>query len=108
MIATHAIPDGTEKSSVVIVSSRGLDQLVEELRYALSISERTATSLEFTVADRNGDNLQEVIRYVWNGSAGDPLTRRYNGGALIRVAESIQNFLFDYQTMTYQKPSPPR
>ena len=107
MIASYAIPDGTEKSSVVITSSRGLDQLVEELRYALVISKQTATSLEFTVADRNGDILQEVIRYAWTGVAGDPLTRQYNGGALIPVVENVQDFTLAYQTITYQKRSPP-
>ncbi len=107
VIASHAIPDGTEKSSVVIVSSRGLDQLVEELRYALAIREQTATSLEFTVADRNGDILQEVIRYAWTGVAGDPLTRQYNGGALIPVVENVQDFTLGYQTITYQKRDPP-
>ncbi len=107
VIATHAIPDGTEKSSVVIVSSRGLDQLVEELRYALSINEQTATSLEFTVADRNGDIMQEVIRYAWNGVAGDPLTRQYNGGTPIPVVEIVQDFTLGYQTITYQKRDPP-
>ena len=107
MIASYAIPDGTEKSSVVITSSRGLDQLVEELRYALAIHEQTATSLEFTVADRNGDILQEVIRYAWTGVAGDPLTRQYNGGALIPVVENVQDFTLAYQTITYQKRNPP-
>lgn len=106
MIASYAIPDGTEKSSVVITSSRGLDQLVEELRYALAIHEQTATSLEFTVADRNGDILQEVIRYAWTGVAGDPLTRQYNGGPLIPVANNVQDFTLGYQTITYQKRSP--
>lgn len=106
VIASLAIPDGSEKSSVVIASSRGLDQLVEELRYALSIREQTATSLEFTVADRNGDILQEVIRYAWTGVAGDPLTRQYNGGAIIPVVENVQDFTLGYQTITYQKRSP--
>lgn len=106
VIASYAIPDGTEKSSVVIASGRGLDQLLEELRYALSIREQTARSLEFTVADRNGDIREEVIRYAWTGVAGDSLTRQYNGGAIVPVVENVQDFTFGYQTLTYQKQDP--
>ena len=80
--------------------SQMLFDLAAELEFAQSFSERTATSVTFTVADRNADAAPETIRYAWSGTAGDPLTRQYNGGTVINVVENVYDFNLDYRTKT--------
>lgn len=77
-----------------------LQQLLSELQMALNFSERTATAVEFTVADRNGDLAPETIRYAWSGTAGDPLLRQYNGGPPVAVLGNVAAFALDYVVKT--------
>ena len=42
-----------------------------ELQYAVSFTERSNHAVEFTIADRNCDDADETIRYAWSGAAGD-------------------------------------
>ena len=46
-------------------SSAAAFDITAELQFAQSFTERTATSVAFTVADRNGDTNPETIRYAW-------------------------------------------
>lgn len=68
-----------------------------ELEYAVSFGERTATAVEFTVNDRNGDGGVETIRYAWSGTPGDPLIRQYNGGTAVEFRKDIH--LFSYSDL---------
>lgn len=67
-----------------------------DLSLALSFSERTGKAVTFTVPDRDGDGQPETIRYSWSGDAGDPLTRRINGGTIVTIAENVTRFDLDY------------
>ena len=60
-----------------------------ELNYALSFTERPVNVVEFTVADRDGDESPEFIRYAWSGTPGDPLTRQYNGGTIAELVRDV-------------------
>lgn len=76
-----------------------VDEIAADLRAASSFRERTATSVTFNVADRNGDTYPEVIRYSWSGVAGDPLFRTQNGNQ-VEIAESVDALSFTYTTET--------
>ncbi len=76
-----------------------VDEIAEDLRAATSFRERTATSVTFNVADRDGDTFPEVIRYSWSGSAGDPLYRTQNG-TQVEIVESVASLSFGYTTET--------
>jgi len=82
-----------------------LKQMLAELQMALGFTERTPTAVEFTVADRDGDSTPETIRYEWSGTAGDPLVRRYNGGAGVNVLENVQQFALDYTVKSITETS---
>jgi hypothetical protein len=77
------------------------------LKVALSITQQTATTLTFTVPDRNGDNVAETISYSWDGVSGHPLTRQYNGGALLSIADNVTSFNLGYLTRTVGTPPAP-
>ncbi|MFQ5730799.1 MAG: type II secretion system protein J [Planctomycetaceae bacterium] len=74
--------------------------VMAELQQAQAFTVRTATTVEFTVADRNGDSLAETIRYSWSGKPGHPLTRRFNGGKTVTVVEDVHDWNLTYDTKT--------
>ncbi|MBC8870184.1 MAG: hypothetical protein H8E44_12245 [Planctomycetes bacterium] len=98
--------------SVILIASRGSDltgptsdtiraselahELMDEIRYAIFITDRSANMIQFAVADRDADGEPEVIRYEWSGTPGDPLTRTYNHGTADTVAEDVDDFTLTY------------
>jgi len=96
LIASRALPDGQGPADAVVRAAAVADQLAREIEYAVSINSRSANMVEFTVADRNGDEAPETIRYEWSGAAGDPLTRRYNGQAAAEILDNVSEFHIEY------------
>lgn len=94
LIASHALPTSDTAPVAAVEAAELANLIAEELRSALWIRERTATSVEFSVPDRDADGSAERIRYEW---AGDALTRQYNGGSVVDVAASVQEFELDYE-----------
>jgi Tfp pilus assembly protein FimT len=109
VVASRALPADGQLTSQVSLQSDLLDQLAADLRYARYVTERTAHTITFVVRDRNGDGSSERIRYAWSGTAGDPLTRQYNGGSAATVLENVQQFDLTYVTKSVveQYPGPP-
>lgn len=103
LIASRAA-NPTGPTPKILTGSRAVQDILNELHYALTFTERSANAVEFTVADRNGDALPDTIRYAWSGIAGDPLTRQYNGGTVVTVAEDVHDFSLDYRTRTVSSP----
>ena len=71
--------------------SAAVEEMTSELRGAVSFSQRSATALQFTVADRDSDASAETIRYAWSGTPGDPLTREVNGGNVVDFLEDVHS-----------------
>jgi hypothetical protein len=111
MIASSAVPDKTSPVQQAPRIGEGLDRLVEELQAATLITEQSTQSVTFLVADRDGDDRPEVIRYAWTGSPGDPLARSVNGGAKEHVLDDLDGFALAYTTSsvveTYAPPTNP-
>jgi len=80
------------------IASEVLGTMMADLRHAKSFSENTSTAVTFIVPDRNGDTKPETIRYAWSGTAGDPLTYRFNSGKVLPVAYNVQRFNFTSMT----------
>ena len=96
VIAGHALPSRQDEVNVVVRAQAAADQIAEELSCAITLTDATATAITFTVADRNEDAAADTIRYAWSGTAGDALTRQYNAGSLVNVAEDVQVFELTY------------
>ncbi|MBN2129397.1 MAG: hypothetical protein JW741_07865, partial [Sedimentisphaerales bacterium] len=58
------------------------------------------------VADRNNDDVPETIRYEWSGAPGDPLTRQYNGGAVVEIVGNVErlDLAYDLETSSTEIP----
>jgi hypothetical protein len=78
-------------------ASQASFELGEELRYAIFVTERSEWTIEFAVADIDGDGQEDVIRYEWSGTPGDPLQRTFNHGTPEVVAEEIHAFELGYR-----------
>ncbi len=98
LLAAHALPDAPGSTAAVATAAEVAGQIAGELRFARSFLERTANTIEFTVADRSGDAVPETIRYAFSGTPGDPLTRQYNGGTVVSIIEAVEEFELLYDT----------
>ena len=96
VIAGRAIPDDQNPTSITIDGYYATEQIAGELLCAQSLTVRTSTAVEFTVADRNDDSNPETIRYDWAGTPGDPLTRQYNGGPIVEITADVHEFDLTY------------
>ncbi|MGB9625033.1 MAG: PulJ/GspJ family protein [Phycisphaerae bacterium] len=96
-LATRAMPGRGDAVAATLDSAAALDMLASDLHYATSYMERSENAVTFQVADRNGDQLPEMIRYAWSGTPGDPLTRTCNGGQAVRILDQVQEFSLQYE-----------
>jgi hypothetical protein len=78
-------------------------QILDDLRYASSFSERSANAVTFVVPDRTGDGLPDTLRYAWSG-AGTPLTFALNSGTAQTLIPSVENFSLNFRTQTLNAP----
>lgn len=72
LVSVRALPQADSTSSVTLKASPIVDQFAMELQNAVTINSRSATMVDFTVADRDGDDVVETLRWEWSGTAGDP------------------------------------
>ena len=98
MIAGHAVPTNPASYDVAAPTAVAVERLMSELMYARTVTELTGTAVTFTVAPRGTDLIDETIRYAWDGTTGDPLTRQYNSGAVVPILPSIQSLSFTHVT----------
>ena len=100
MLAGRALPTAKSAIATTLAAADAAEQIATDLQYAVSVSQRTAKMIEFTVHDRSGDDIPETIRYSWSGSAGAPLTRQYNGGTVENVLTDVREFSLLYTLKT--------
>ncbi len=105
MLAARAIPSPGDPASTAAGAARAADEIAADLAFALSFAERSASAVEFTVADRAGAAAPETIRYAWSGTPGDPLTRQYSGGAPAAILDDVRQFALAWDQATVAEPS---
>lgn len=89
IIANRASDDSLTQSDEILEASAALRTMVNDLQFAIAVTELTSQAITVQVPDRDNDNGLETIRYAWSGNAGDPLTRAYNGGDAIVIVETV-------------------
>jgi hypothetical protein len=96
-VALRASNPANTPAAGMLTALTCLSDMSAELQYAQAVTESTASAITATVPDRSdADAASETIRYAWSGVAGQPLTRRYNGGTVINVVPSVQSFTAEY------------
>jgi len=101
-IASRASYNNIEATENTYQARDTISQITTDLSLAESFTERTSTTAAFKVPDRDGDGLSESIRYTWSGGAGGTLTRQYNGGPVVTIAEDVHHFNLGYITKVVQ------
>jgi len=101
-LASRSAYNNTEATENTYQARDTVAQITTDLSLAESFTERTSTSAAFKVPDRDGDGLSESIRYDWSGSPGGTLTRQYNGGPVVTIAEDVHHFNLGYITKVVQ------
>lgn len=96
LLASHALPDPKNPMTAVTDGSGVLEQISSEIYCATNVTQRTPTSITFTVADRNADGNPEIISYRWSGIPGDPLMRKYNAFVETTAASAVFEFNVNY------------
>lgn len=99
IISTRALPRSDDRSKSAAALAGVADTLTDDLASAVSIIDRGPWFIEFTVSDRTGDSAAETIRYEWNGTAGYPATRIFNGTTTTLI-ETADDFSFSYEVKT--------
>jgi len=102
MLAAKAAPDGKTRSSNLVQTSKAVETLDNDLRFATSVISLTATSVELKAPDMDGNGMTDRVKYSWTGVAGDPLLRQYargdvatntyTYGTAVTVASGVQEF----------------
>jgi len=89
-------------------AAEAAERLARDLQFAYAFSTRSSAAVTFTIPDRrrDGDTAPETVRYTWSGTAGDPLTRVYNGSAAAVVIDDVREFALTYHLDTVtEQPS---
>ena len=105
-IASMASYNNIEATENTYQARDTVSQITTDISLAESFTERTSTTAAFKVPDRNGDGLSESIRYTWSGGTGGTLTRQYNGGTVVTIAENVHHFNLGYITKVVQAAEP--
>jgi hypothetical protein len=106
LLAARALTVGATGVTVsTTADAAAAEQVAADLRVATRIIEKTATSVTFTVPDRNADGMPETLCYAWAG-AGSPLTRQCNGLPVpaASIADNVQDFRLTYLDRTATPP----
>jgi type II secretory pathway pseudopilin PulG len=106
LIAGRAMPETHSPTASRIAAARAVEDMATELQYAAWVNQRSPNMIEFMTADRNADEIPEVIRYEWSGTSGAPLTRQYNGGAAVSILTDVREFGLSYNLMTVTAQAP--
>lgn len=107
IIVGHAVPTADSPAAAVIAAGQVADRIATELTYAVTVIDSNATTIAFTVADRDGDAVPETIRYEWSGTPGDSLTRQYNSGTIAEILPSVKQFDLAYELETISVETTP-
>lgn len=97
LLAAKAIPNDAIAADLA-AQGAAFDRIAEDLFYAKKITRATATELAFTVADRDGDAVDDTIQYTWSGVAGASLLRTFNAAAPEELLAGVGALSFAMKT----------
>lgn len=100
VIAGRAVERQSPSSFDATASSIVLDSLLNEVSLAVAITEYTSTAITFVLPDHTGDLIDEIVRYSWSGTVGDPIVREFNSDDPIPVSGGIKSLSFEFETTT--------
>ncbi len=109
LIAGRAVPDSkNDPVAALSRANRAADLIADDVACATEVVAKSATSLELTVTDRDGNGVSDRVRYAWSGVVGEPLTRAYSVGGptagqwlyedAVAIATDVRELTFGFDT----------
>ncbi len=96
VIASKAVPSRASPLAAAVDAASVVDQLAGELFTTKAITARSDKMVEFQLADRNGDGMDEIVRYEWSGSAAASLSRKFNAQPAATILSDVSEFKLEY------------
>jgi|GEM_PF-2903451 len=106
VVASRALPDPESPIEALPDQATAFERLTGELAEATTLIEHAPSAVSVLVPDRDGDGADELIRWSWSGTVGDPAQRAYNGAAGSDALGSVHDFTFGYETATTPETYP--
>lgn len=108
LISGHAF-DGVGQTSDRLRAIAAQADLASDLSEATSIRARSAAAITFTVPDRDGDGLEEILSYSWDGVPGGEMLRSRNTDPPLSILSGVNDFQLTYldRTLTAPPYTPP-
>ncbi len=92
LLTSRAMPTATDVDVANVAAREVTSRIAGDIGTATRLQAVGARSIQFEVADRDGDGNPEMFEYTWSGTAGDPLVWKYNGSEPITVASNVTAF----------------
>jgi hypothetical protein len=105
--ASHALPEDGSVLEDTVLAGDILEQIAADLLCATSVTNLSGRGIEIVVPDRDNDSTPDIIRYIWSGTAGDPIYRRYNGLTDTVMLDNVEEFRLRYDTATVETTGDP-
>ncbi|TSA40293.1 hypothetical protein D4Q85_00035 [bacterium] len=100
-LCAKALPDSASDKALVAASTQdGLSMLADDLTGAISIASASSTDLTFRVNNPASPGTISLVRYWWDGTAGTPLRRTWDGRAEIAVIPALRRYELSYDWRT--------
>lgn len=101
VVAARALPAAGDRTDRATSARHAIAHLTAEVALASEVASLSATSIEFTHPDVDGDKSPDVIRYEWGGKAGGGLVRTQNG-----VPSTLLDGLADFSLVATTRNAP--
>jgi Tfp pilus assembly protein PilV len=98
-VAAKAMPSPDAASTTTRAASIALQAAAADLALCKGLKSYDATSIQFTLVDRDADGSEETLNVAWGGSAGDPLVLDTNGVAQT-IVEKVDDFAVSVETFS--------
>lgn len=100
VMATRAGGDAATRAAAQLQAADAAGQIVDDLNVAIDFTQRTATSVTFTVPDRLNDGSPQTVKYSWTGIIDTPLLRQFNNGPATPILTGVRGLDFGFTTRT--------
>lgn len=95
-IALQATDKSTTPSDATLEGSRVLMEMALDLNDAVSLTTEASAAIAAYVPDRDTDLSNELVQYVWSGTAGDAVYRVSGSNDPSMVVDDVHEFLLEY------------
>ncbi|MGN6545133.1 MAG: PulJ/GspJ family protein [Aureliella sp.] len=106
MISKRTLDSVSSQASSAASAQGGIQLLQNDLREARQVDNRTATSIEMKVPDRDSDGVLESVHYRWSATAG-PLETSSDGVTWRALTPNLSDMQLNLRSRQPQSIEPP-